>query len=1005
MIPVNMGAVVVTPAGSKVATVLPATLSPWERQLLDHHGEAAATVLRLADAIAPQFPDPPQARRDLEAFIEVDARTALTLRQFAADPRALELLLRLGQVSRYAFDLARQYPGMFWDVVQDRQYRQFWSREAVASQLAAELAAVADWTAKGNALARCKHRHWLRILCGELTGELRFTQIVQQLSEVVDALVGAALNLAVERLRPRFGTVVPDDHPLFPGLVVLGMGKLGGGELNYSSDIDLIFVYDLPPAVEAWTCWVGQTDHHDYFKRLGSELIRLLEVPGDGASLLRVDMRLRPEGDRGELALSRRETVDYYYAVGRPWERQAMLKARALAGPTSLSRRLEAELLPWIYPQEPVVDDLEESRAMRRRIEERAQVNNVKTGAGGIRDIEFLVQFFQLCYGGRLPELRRHDTLPTLTILVDRGIIPRREAAQLAEHYVWLRTVEHRLQVWDDRQEHELPADSAARAQLARRCGFTGTNALVNFDAKHQLVRATVRAIAAKHYLGDTRDQDALLALLVQGELDPARAAKALAEGRFADPPAAARRLRAMAVEPFFLLARSRTERALAKLLPVLLHLIGETPEPDQTLANFERIVEAVGGRATFFELLGERPDVLRVFTDLAGWSTFLVDLFHDFPGLPDDMVDALNQQGRTAIHLHHEARSLAQGLTDPAEPLAHLMAREQAAVAIRDLAGLASGEIGEHLTAVCEAVTDTLLATLARNRARTWGHPRDEQGRPTRFALIALGKLGGRELSYASDLDIILVCDPGGTCAKNQRDGQEFWFRVAQDLTQTMTDRHIAELDARLRPWGDSGELVCTTTAIARYWAEPRELWERLAMVRAAHLAGDPRLAVEVVELLRRAAIASPLPADAAQQVRTMRQRLEASVAGRDHVKRGWGGYVDIEFIAQYLSLGLDPAQVPTPASTIACLARLAELGRIPAVAAAEMTEDLRFLRFVEGRMRLWVGKAVSSLPVHGAERAILARRCHHPDLAAFDLALHLARERSRRWFDTLIR
>ena len=298
----------------------------------------------------------------------------------------------------------------------------------------------------------------------------------------------------------------------------------------------------------------------------------------------------------------------------------------------------------------------------------------------------------------------------------------------------------------------------------------------------------------------------------------------------------------------------------------------------------------------------------------------------------------------------------------------------------------------------------DCGLPKLARTRAREWGHPRDAEGRPTRFAVIALGKLGGRELSYASDLDIIFVCDPGGTCSRIDRDGQEFWFRIAQDLTRVLAERRICQIDARLRPWGDSGELVCTTTALQRYWSEPRELWERMSMLRAAHLAGDPRLGAETVALLRQRAIATPLPSDATHQVRDMRRRLEESVAGRDHVKRGWGGYVDIEFIAQSLSLGQDPGQVPMPAGTVACIERLAGLGRIPPAAASELIADLLFMRFVEGRMRLWVGKAISSLPAAEPSRERLARRCHLPDVASFNLALHLTRERSRRWFDRLV-
>ncbi|HEX3133222.1 MAG TPA: hypothetical protein VHX44_06515, partial [Planctomycetota bacterium] len=287
-------------------------------------------------------------------------------------------------------------------------------------------------------LSRFKHRHFLRLILGDLAGAIGFSALVRELSDVVDVLVQATYAMAETMAQQRFPDIaaLPPEQRSFS---VLAMGKHGARELNYSSDIDLIFLYRSFPDAPG--------ELHDYHNRLGQELIRILENPSDNGQLFRIDMRLRPEGDRGELVLSARETIDYYYSVGRPWERQAMIKARAIAGDLELGQQLIEELRPWVYPQEPEWETLDESRSMRRRIEERAQEANVKTGAGGIRDIEFLVQYFQLVYGGRDAELRNRATLPALRLLADRGTIPKSDARRLEEFYIWLRVVEHRLQM------------------------------------------------------------------------------------------------------------------------------------------------------------------------------------------------------------------------------------------------------------------------------------------------------------------------------------------------------------------------------------------------------------------------------------------------------------------------------------------------------------------------------------------------------------------------------
>nr|MBA3686206.1 hypothetical protein [Planctomycetota bacterium] len=541
------------------------------------------------------------------------------------------------------------------------------------------------------------------------------------------------------------------------------------------------------------------------------------------------------------------------------------------------------------------------------------------------------------------------------------------------------------------------------RAPLARRCGLRGDDALARFDVQLAETRARVRTLADRHYLRATRHEDAVLALLVQDEIEDDLIRSVLDGIGFKDLRRAADQLRQMAREPFFLLSRSRTERALAALLPVMLELVRQTPDADQTVVNLGRIVATVGGRATFYDLLAGNAKVLRMFCDLAGWANYLVALLAEVPGLPDELVDSLNLPGKRAIALLGEARLLTRGIQDVAPPLRFFQARELCTTAIRDLEGLAPERVSRSISDTALAILNAVLERCVGERAREWGLP-VEAGRQTRFAVLGLGKLGSRELSYASDMDVVFVCDPGGLCRRDGRSGEQFWTKVAQELMRGLGDGRLYDIDPRLRPWGDQGELVSTMPSLVTYWQTPKDLWERMAMLRVAPVAGEATIGAESAKLIRDTALLSPLPADAATQVRDMRRRLEESVAGRDHVKRGWGGYVDHEFIAHWLSFGVQPAELPIGASVADTLRRLGEIGRLPSEAVADLVRGLALLRGVEARMRLAAGKAISSIPTSAGERSELARRCQFASLADFDLALHDARQTGRRWFERLV-
>jgi glutamate-ammonia-ligase adenylyltransferase len=963
-------------------------------QAVEPLGEAGAWLIRELEQLCEGLPDPEHALMDVDRFIERGARLATELRGLRANPVALQLLVQLSSMSHFGMDLVLHQQRLFWDVIQEGEYRQVWGRSLMAQGLRRQLERLENYEHRINALVRFRNYNILRIILGDIAGKLSFEAITAELSDMTDVIVAQAMELAAEKLRPRFGDPACQ-------MVILALGKLGGRELNYSSDIDLIFVYRDRGETSGGRKVV---DHHEYFKRLGAEVIKILDEHHPAGRLFRVDMRLRPEGDAGELALSFDETINYYYSLGRAWERQAMIKARAIAGELALGDRLLQDLRSWIFPAEHRIEDLDEARIMRRRIEERVSDNNVKAGAGGIRDIEFLVQYYQLTYGGRNQDLRERATLPAIRALFDAGLLSREDAALLEEDYIWLRMVEHRLQMFEARQLHDLPEPGPERCDLAYRCGFDGPRGCERFDMHHLAVRSRVRRLSEKHYLGGDGSEDALFALIDNQHLSTTTAETVLAPFGFNDPMAAAKRLRDMAREPFFILQQGRTERALVKLLPKLLPLLRITPVPDEALANIERITEAVGGRSSFFESLLNNTALREVVIDLAGWATFVVNEMTRFTGLPDEVGEHLGR-GYTLGHgLLDEARKLTAGLSDPVPGLAYLKARELAVAATHDLRGHDPSEIWRRLTRLSAAVTEVLLDSCREHMVARWGEPLRGDGAVSRFAVLGLGKLGGKELAYASDMDVIFVCDAGGQCQTKPRESEEFWIRVARDLCARCEKGQLYPVDPRLRPWGDQGQLVVNPNTLAQYWSQERELWERLAMTRISVLAGDAELGAESCELIRRAALTAPLPANAAEQVRSMRLRLEQSVSGRDHLKRGWGGYVDIEFLAFYLSLGCDPDVLPAGAAVIETLECLADLGRIPAIAAQECSESLLFLRQIEARMRLMDGEAISSLPVEDAPRKRFARCAGFETTEEMNLALHVARERARYWFDALV-
>ncbi|MFW5846292.1 MAG: hypothetical protein ACOCXJ_08700, partial [Planctomycetota bacterium] len=909
-------------------------------------------------------------------------------------PRALEILLSVARCSRYGLNLVLRDPRSFWGIVQDQTYRAVYERHLLMQDCRSEVLRFAGAEHRVRALLRFHQYHILRIMIGDLRDHLSFEATVREISDLAEVCAQVAYELAVERLRPRYGTAGC-------AFCVLALGKLGGRELNYSSDLDLIFIYERDGQT---TGGDRELDHAAYFMRLGKELIRILDEPTSGGRFFRIDMRLRPQGASGELVLSLRATVDYYDTSGRPWERQALIKARPVAGDHDLGDALLQELRPWVFPRQQSLEHFENARAMRKRIEERAQEENVKTGAGGIRDIEFLVQFFQLVYGGDIPDLRHRSTLVVLRRIADLRLITREEAQVLEEHYIWLRNVEHRLQLWEARQLHDVPDARAERLHLARRCGCDPTDPLGDFERRLDRVRRQVRELADRYYLTTTDEEDALFFLCTGERPSRELTTRILGPIGFADLERAVDHLRSLAREPFFVLSRHRTERNFLAILPQLLRLLQQTPDADDALREFVRIVQAVGGRSWFYKELAARPRVFETLVSLAGWATFLVQYLERFPGLIDDLLERLGESTVwDEAQLQRCAEVLGSG-SDARQNLAYLQARELVNIAWRDLQGTDRAVLDRDRTALARALLQLALDHTQAELDGSLGCPVDADGRRLRYAVFGLGKLGSGELSYASDMDVIMVCDPGGRCSLRDRDAEVYWRRLLQGIIRLLGEGRIYEIDLRLRPWGDQGPLVVPLPMLQRYWQQERDLWERLAMTRCAALAGDARLGAEAVGIMHEAALGRPLPDDAARQVRDMRARLEQSVAGRDHLKRGYGGYVDIEFTVQYLSLQAGPQRLPPGLPVAESIAFLNDLGLLPDEAVEELGTALHLLRRVETRMRLAAGRAISSIPTDPVGRLRIARQSGFPDVDDMNRNLHHARERARGWFDRLV-
>ena len=770
-----------------------------------------------------------------------------------------------------------------------------------------------------------RRREMVRIAWRDIGGLADLDETVRDTSALADAVIQTSLTFAARTLYAGLGEPVsatgePQD------MVVLALGKLGATELNFSSDIDLIFAF-----AESGSTQGGKRSlsHEEYFAHLARKLIKLINEPTADGQVFRVDVRLRPFGNSGPLVMSFRAMEDYYQNHGRDWERYALIRARPVTNEQA-GDALLASLRPFIYRRYLDFGALESLRDMKklitREVARKGLEANIKLGAGGIREIEFCGQAFQMVRGGRQLELRDRNILRVLKILRENDYLPDYAERELSNAYRFLRNTEHRLQQVNDRQTHTLPGDEEGRQRLVLGMGFSDWDSFSTVLTKH---RAKVNA----HFLqvfgvgtDAAASQDDELDILWLVDLNDTIAHRLLTETGYADAAGAWERLQSLFRAYSVRLLDGKARERLQRLLPDLIRAASKQDNATQTLQRILDVVETIARRSAYLSLLSERPIALSQLVALCAASPWIAKHVRQHPLLLDELLDP------RALYRPLDGAALNNDLTrrmanvsdgDTEQEMATLRQFKQAStlrVAAADIAQrMPLMVVSDHLTQIAETAVAQTLALACRDLERRYGEPQFvHQGKrqSAAFAIIGYGKLGGLELGYGSDLDVIFLYDGHGTDATTSGpkvvDNSVFFSRLAQRLIRflsTMTaDGTMYDVDARLRPGGASGLLVNNIQAFGGYQVESAWTWEHQALVRARAIAGNPAL-MRQFEALRLAILKRARPEQRLRrEVRDMRERMRAELgsktSARFDLKQDPGGIADIEFVVQYATL-----------------------------------------------------------------------------------------------------
>ena len=791
----------------------------------------------------------------------------------------------------------------------------------------------------------------VKLILRDLNGLANLAEVMQAMTALAEVCVQLVLACLMPVLQEQFGRPLGSTSARPQELLVLGMGKLGGGELNVSSDIDLIFVY----AEDGETAGPRKLGNNEFFTRLGRRLINIINEQTADGYVFRVDMRLRPYGESGPLVMNFDALEEYLLTQGREWERYAWIKARVIAPPESPQiAELEQLARPFVFRKYLDFGAIDSMRRLHAQIHEEVQrrdrLNNIKLGPGGIREIEFIAQVFQLIRGGQDAKLRIRPTLAVLQQLSEFGQLTPQITADLVAAYVFLRNLEHRLQYLDDQQTQDLPENIEDQTIIATAMNYNDYPAMLKGLNHH-------RTMVSSQFERIFRRQEEQNKVQLWREGITAEELGTVLDkmGYPAAQDSAQRLLQLRAGNRYRQLPELSRQR-LDKLIPQFLQLSAQSDDPDTTLSRLLSLLEGISRRSSYLAFLAEYPQALQRLTTLVAASSWASDYLTQHPALLDELLDAREiyqtpQWDQLDDDLLRRLGDNAGDTERQMDVLRHVQQEQTFHLLAMDLQGLLTLEtLSDHLSMLADLILRHVLKL-------SWSTARKQHREDAKFAIIAYGKLGGKELGYASDLDLIFLYDD------DHPDAQENYARLAQHINTMLSSYTSAgrlyETDLRLRPNGASGLLVSSIAAYSEYQRDHAWVWEHQALTRARFSAGDGQIG-DAFELTRKEILCQQRDLSTLRtDILEMRKKMHDShrnESGLFDIKHDSGGMVDIEFIVQYLVLAYakQHPQLSANIGNLALLKLAGELGLIDASVASYAGELYRTLRQRQHRMRL---------------------------------------------------
>ncbi len=902
-------------------------LSSGSRTSLEDFSRSILTTLRSS-------PDPDLGIANLLRFCEVTVSPATLFTDLVEHPVLLDILMRALGNSRFFADILVREPTLFRWLTASAVLNTPLTREELEAEIDRCAAAFANVDRRFDALRRLFRRQLLRIGIKDILAAADITIVMAELSLLADVAIDAVVRWTWEQVREKGGEI-----PEIP-FAVIGLGKLGGNELNYSSDIDLLFVYGDGSAEQ------DAERVHAFFHGFGERLVQHLSRSTPEGHLFRVDMRLRPESGGGPLARSLQSYLLYYESRGELWERQMLLKARPVGGDAKLGAAFLRAIQPFVYPRAFLEHPAESITRMKARIESTlGDAANVKLMPGGIRDIEFIVQVLQLLHGGKNPALRTGTTLRALSLLEEGGVLPAREAKGLIKAYRFYRLLEHRLQIMQNTQTHTLPRDERGRGLLARRMGISSAAMLSQELGEHL---KAVRAVFARVLNVQAEPSAAGLEAAIDGALPEEATHRTLKDYGFSDVRQVLRNMRVLAFGSTLTGLRetdNRTRSAFRQIATPLFNDLSATPDPDLTLHGITLIVAAQKFPGSFFSQLQDHR-FRRFIVETCALSPRFARLLGDHPEILETV--ALDPAGLDV--------ALAAGLPATGDAVTFKTIQEVRA-GLRYVLGFSQIE---ELTANIAAIAEFVIRQVYADTVA--GLPEKP-----RLAVFALGKLGSRELMLDADVDLLFVSDTG--TAAEQSDAERLASTCIRSLS-AITDRgRLYEVDVRLRPEGRNAPLVIDRAAYRVYHAQRASLWERQSLTRLRFICGDEELGAQILSDVRGFVFDSPLPAGWIQTTVDMRRKMESRTRTRGEaiidLKVGAGGMVDVEFLTQMLLL--QPGVIPDEVrgGNVFAVLRAAPPPLVTAEEQTVLIDAYRLYRKLELLLRITLEERGSLLPV----------------------------------------